>query len=211
MKREPGEAEERIQERLAEAKAKALALRRDASETVEAFRLRVEAYMVRAEAELAEALQSAKFAWFSGTETARRQVRQVAAQGRQGQKRLAQMYDSQPLIAGAIGVAAGALLAALLPPTRMEDEAFGEMGADLRGKTLHETEKLRDGTKDSARKIVAATADQATIETEKAAALSRKPSTPTNRGRPRCSVPGINEQRRSASGRLQSCISAFSS
>ncbi len=168
LTRKPGEAEATLQERIVEAKAKALALKRDAGETLEAFRQRVEDYIALAEAELAEAMQSAKFAWSSGTETARNRARRVAAQGREGQRQLAHMYDSQPLIAGAIGIAAGALLAALLPPTRIEDQALGEMGADLRGKVLHETEKLRDGATESARKILSAAADQATIETEKA-------------------------------------------
>lgn len=161
LTRKPGETEATFQERIVEAKAKALALKRDAGETLEAFRQRVEDYIALAEAELAEAVQSAKFAWSSGTETARNHARE-------GQRQLAHMYDSQPLIAGAIGIAAGALLATLLPPTRIEDQALGEMGADLRGKVLHETEKLRDGATESARKILSAAADQVTIETENA-------------------------------------------
>lgn len=39
---------------------------------------------------------------------------------------LAQFYRDQPLIAGSLGIAIGAALGALVPPTEIEDEQFGE-------------------------------------------------------------------------------------
>ncbi len=39
---------------------------------------------------------------------------------------LVQFYREQPLLAGSLGIAIGAALGALVPPTEIEDEAFGE-------------------------------------------------------------------------------------
>ena len=144
-------------------------MKRDTGETAEAFRRRVDDYMRRAEAGLSDAKRQARSAWSSGTDAAGRTASQINAQARHGQERLADLYDSQPLIMGAVGIAAGAFLAALLPATRAEDEALGETGAQLRGKALHETEKVRDRSTESAREVVSAAADQGTTETEKSA------------------------------------------
>ena len=39
---------------------------------------------------------------------------------------LAQFYRDQPLLAGSVGIAIGAALGALVPPTEMEDDMLGE-------------------------------------------------------------------------------------
>lgn len=39
---------------------------------------------------------------------------------------LVQFYRDQPLLAGSVGIAIGAALGALVPPTHMEDDMFGE-------------------------------------------------------------------------------------
>ncbi len=39
---------------------------------------------------------------------------------------LSQFYREQPLIAGSLGIALGAALGSLIPPTKAEDDAFGE-------------------------------------------------------------------------------------
>lgn len=47
------------------------------------------------------------------------------------------LFQDQPLIAGALAFAAGAAIGALLPHTRQEDEAFGEMSDDSRKQAEH--------------------------------------------------------------------------
>ncbi len=47
------------------------------------------------------------------------------------------LFEDQPLIAGALAFAAGAAIGALLPHTRQEDEAFGDASDDVRRQAEH--------------------------------------------------------------------------
>lgn len=52
----------------------------------------------------------------------------------EARERLASLFEEQPLLLGAVGVAIGAGIAASLPSTRMESELFGENADDLKAK-----------------------------------------------------------------------------
>ncbi len=47
-----------------------------------------------------------------------------------------EIIEQQPLVLGAIGLAVGALVGAMLPRTRMEDEYLGEARDQIRGNDL---------------------------------------------------------------------------
>ncbi len=61
---------------------------------------------------------------------------------------LVQFYRDQPLIAGSLGIAIGAALGALVPPTEMEDEVFGEASDQsvdaAKSKAVEEYDDLRE-------------------------------------------------------------------
>lgn len=52
--------------------------------------------------------------------------------------RAVDLFDEQPLIAGALAVAVGAAIGAALPHTRFEDDTFGDTADDL----IHEAERI---------------------------------------------------------------------
>lgn len=111
LKREAHETESAFQERVTAARAAALSMKQDAGELADAFRQRVDDYMRRAETAVDNLKDSARHA----------------------QTRVEDLYASQPLIAGAIGVAAGALIGALVPPTQVENRTIGAVGDAVRG------------------------------------------------------------------------------
>ena len=66
-------------------------------------------------------------------DTAGRTRRQAAEAVRQGRDGAVSLVSDQPLLAAAIGVAIGAALASLLPPTETEDEFMGEASDQMKG------------------------------------------------------------------------------
>lgn len=68
---------------------------------------------------------------------------------------LAQFYRDQPLLAGSVGIAIGAALGALVPPTEFEDEAVGEArdrSVDAaKSKAAQKYDEVRESARDSAR------------------------------------------------------------
>jgi ElaB/YqjD/DUF883 family membrane-anchored ribosome-binding protein len=78
------------------------------------------------------------------------------------------MVDEQPLMVGVLGLAAGALLGALLPSTRREDEMMGRTRDDLldraRETASEQAEQLKESAKrvaDVAKQEMSSVADQA--------------------------------------------------
>lgn len=63
--------------------------------------------------------------------------------GRQGRERALDLFEQQPLIAGALAVAVGAAVGAALPRSRTEDHYFGEQSDEL----LDEAERIFDEEK----------------------------------------------------------------
>lgn len=132
--RQAGETEAAFEARVTEAKAGALSLKRDAEETAEAFKERVEAQIARLESAAAHRRRQASAAVSRGSHALGDGARHVRAQADATQARARELYTHEPLIVGAVGVMAGALIGALLPSTRTEDRAFGEAGAQVREK-----------------------------------------------------------------------------
>jgi ElaB/YqjD/DUF883 family membrane-anchored ribosome-binding protein len=123
LTQEAGETREKFEERKTEARGRALKLQRQAEETADAFRRRVE-----------EAMSSLS----SGTQERGRHVA-ASAGGTAGQVRgqASSFLTEQPLIAAAAAVGVGALIGSLLPSTRMEQETFGETAEEVRRRAAH--------------------------------------------------------------------------
>lgn len=140
VQRSAGEAESRFQERVTEAKAKALSLKREAGESAEKFRDRVDA----------------KFGELRTRAAAK--ARALRERASAAQERTKELYSAEPLVAGALGVLAGALLGALVPTTRTEDRLIGE-----------HAQRIRQGAVDMAAEA-AKRAEKAAVEGARAAA-----------------------------------------
>lgn len=130
--RQAGETGEAFQERMTEARAKALAIQRQAGETANAFRERVEDAVRRAQETAAQVGGHAKQAWETSAEALSTGARSTRRQAEQAQNRIQDFYAAEPLVAGAVALAAGALIGALMPPTRVEDRVLGGVGDALR-------------------------------------------------------------------------------
>ena len=126
------ETEEAFQSRVAEAKARALAMKREAEESTESFKQRVEEYLHRAEEAVSDLGDRARHSWDSGKHAASEQARSFRANADDAQVRVREWYTSEPLLAGAIGIAAGTVIAALVPATRQEKRLLGSYGDSMR-------------------------------------------------------------------------------
>ena len=74
-----------------------------------------------------------------------RQARQqMMAQGRQQVRATKNWMQEQPLVAGALGIAAGALIGALLPSSRVEDELVGDRADSLKSSLARQAESVGD-------------------------------------------------------------------
>lgn len=79
-------------------------------------------------------------------------------------RQLGSLFESQPLIAGALAFAAGAALGAALPHTREEDKLVGKQADKLRGEAAHVASELYDKGKEQVGEVyedVAAKAGEA--------------------------------------------------
>jgi hypothetical protein len=73
-----------------------------------------------------------------GIDQARKFGHDVGEYGQRAARSAGDYFTQEPLVAGAIGLAVGAAIGALLPPTEMEDRLFGE----ARDKVADEAEKV---------------------------------------------------------------------
>lgn len=76
---------------------------------------------------------------------------------RQGRERAVDIFEEQPLIAGALAVALGAALGAALPRSRVEDEYFGDQSDHL----MEEAERIFAEEKEKLGKVATAATDEA--------------------------------------------------
>lgn len=127
-----GETEEAFRTRAAEARGRILGLTREASETAAAFMERVQQALEAAE-------QSAREQTAAMVDQTRRTVEavgQAAQQGRDAAARagaaLGETIKQNPLLLGALGLAAGVLLAATLPATAEEEALVAPLGSAIR-------------------------------------------------------------------------------
>ena len=86
-------------------------------------------------------------------DSAERSGRQAAEAVRQGRDGAASLVSDQPLLAAAIGVAIGAALASLLPPTETEDELMGEASDQMKGTAGQVGSDALEGAKTVASKV----------------------------------------------------------
>lgn len=75
-------------------------------------------------------------------------AKESAKNAREG---LVQFYRDQPLIAGSLGIAIGAALGGLIPPTQVEDDALGEVSdrsvAAAKSKATRKYDEVRDSAR----------------------------------------------------------------
>ncbi|KIN65855.1 hypothetical protein Z945_902 [Sulfitobacter noctilucae] len=79
------------------------------------------------------------------------------AQARRSSARASDMFEDQPLVAGALAIAVGAAIGAALPRTRIEDEYLGEQSDNL----MQEAERVFAEEKQKLGKVVDAAKDEA--------------------------------------------------
>lgn len=89
------------------------------------------------------------------------EARSMAARGRRA---AADAMANEPLVLGALAVAVGAAIGAMLPNTRFEDETFGETGDSLK----HDAEQMIDRAANAARNVGEKALDGAKTATETA-------------------------------------------
>ncbi len=77
---------------------------------------------------------------------------------RRGQREMADLFSSQPLVVGALAMAAGAAIGGLLPRTDMEDAAMGEE----RDRLFEEAERIYRQEREKAGAVIGAAASAAT-------------------------------------------------
>lgn len=87
----------------------------------------------------------------------------AAVYARQGRERAVDIFEEQPLIAGALAVALGAALGAALPRSRIEDQYLGKTSDQL----MDEAERIFEEEKQKLGKVAKAATDEAkSIATE---------------------------------------------
>lgn len=128
VKRSASETAEAFQERLYDAKATALGISRGIGETVQDFGGRIDAAMRSA----GRGGRAAAHEVRDAAGSAARATGRAASHAADTASRAASYLQDQPLLLGALGVSVGALLAAVLPPTRTEDQLMGEVRDNLR-------------------------------------------------------------------------------
>ncbi len=132
VKRRADETAEAFNDRLYEAKAGALDLRRDTSEALETFSARVDDAFHRLSGRAADARRKIKEGAARLAGGAGRATKDAAASVKHGAERAGRYYEEHPLAVGALGVAVGALLGSALPSTRAEDRRLGAAGDAVR-------------------------------------------------------------------------------
>jgi hypothetical protein len=173
VRRTASESYEAFQDRVYSAKAAALGIVRDMGEAMSSFASRVDRAMQRtsemgrrtgqmgrsAAGSMADSARGVRDTIGQAAENVRYGVGEAArgvshgvgntARGlREAGGRTLGLFQEQPLLLGALCVTVGALLAALLPPTRTEDEMLGEIRDDLRDRAQEAgSEALRSGAR----------------------------------------------------------------
>jgi cell envelope opacity-associated protein A len=91
----------------------------------------------------------------------------VQEQAMQMRDNTSQMFRDQPLIAGALGIAIGAVLGALLPLSRRENELMGETRDQLVDQAMEYGQQTVQQATDAAKDVATAAAEAAKSEAEK--------------------------------------------
>ena len=146
VQRTASETLQAFEERVAAAKAAALGIGRGVGESASAFASRIDA-----------AMRQAGERGRSAAGSVRQRVSLAAGGMRDTGGRTVGFLQDQPLLLGALGISVGALLAALLPPTRTEDEFVGEWRDRMRDRAQRTgADALRGGAKVAGEMMAAA-------------------------------------------------------
>jgi Protein of unknown function (DUF3618) len=193
MVRQAGETEAAYRERALQARAQVLGLARHASETLDTFRDRVEEalYSARDQASaLRDRLANTTRAGYERAQDYTGRAGKTASRTWESVGRttgdMAAVVGDNPILLGALGVMAGALLGAAVPRSRVEEEMLAPM-ADRTVETARNfaDEAMRRG--DRAARAAAKAAGEATAEDSRAEeatspeTASSAPLTETNR------------------------------
>jgi ElaB/YqjD/DUF883 family membrane-anchored ribosome-binding protein len=130
--REPDEPDSTFGSRLDDARAKVLGLTRNAQDTAETFGKRVQEGIASARQ---PAMESAKNISAKAGETATQMTDALGASGQAAQQmagNLISMIGDNPVMLGAIGLAVGAVLGALVPQSEQEQAALIDVGRRAR-------------------------------------------------------------------------------
>jgi len=123
-------------------------------------------------------MQSAKDSLTSGVQSARERASQLGDTASQQLDRAKESWDSivrdNPLVIGAVGLAIGAVVAALAPRTRAEDELMGETRDDLMDKAKQAGTTKLDQVKDQAKQAASSVKDAAADATKRQAEHMRQ-------------------------------------
>src|SRR3954464_9948693 len=122
---------------------------------------------------LGSGMQSAKDSLTSGVQSARERASQLGDTASQQLDRAKESWDSivrdNPLVIGAVGLAIGAVVAALAPRTRTEDELMGETRDDLVDKAKQAGTTKLDQVKNQAKQAASSVKDAAADATKRQA------------------------------------------
>jgi hypothetical protein len=166
--RQTGESDEIYQGRLDEARGKTLGIMRQAGDTAESFRQRVQDAWYAARNSIAEGAHQLR-------DRAGDTADQVAGYAQSARERVAgggqkaqQMGGSMvaavtdnPVLLGSLGLAAGALLGILIPQSEKEEAALGGVAADARNTARDAAQQAVDRGGDIARTAMDAARDSA--------------------------------------------------
>lgn len=174
--RGPGELDEAYQERITAAKGEALDVKREAGERAEAFKERVESRFREARDRAEQARRRARSAMQRGREGVARSAGAVSARAEAAQARTRELYASEPLLFGALGLVAGVVAGALLPTSRTEDRLLGRYRQRV-------GEELADRARDVAHRAETVVAESTRAAAEAADRTARQESEPLDSDR----------------------------
>jgi hypothetical protein len=128
----------------------------------------------------------------SVTDRARNMTHQMGELGHRSQEQYqrakesaGRMMEEQPLVVGAIGIAVGTLLGAILPSTRREDEMMGRTRDDMLDKAKEIASEQADRVKESAKHVAQVAGDEAKAvasDVSSSVQKSREEATPGQHG-----------------------------
>jgi ElaB/YqjD/DUF883 family membrane-anchored ribosome-binding protein len=137
VERQADETMEAFQERVTEAKAAVMDMERRAEESAAEF-------MRRVDAAVSEALERGRRSMRQISRSASQAMDDARHTARNAGKRAVSLYHDQPLLAVAAGVAVGALLGALMPATKLEEDTLGPYGEQARERVKGMARDVKD-------------------------------------------------------------------
>jgi len=129
-------------------------LKQDAGETAEQWQKRTETTLNDMQQSAYNAGQSARQSAIESRQNMRHSVYDAGQIMQARSKQMGNWFQEQPLVTGALGIAVGALVGSLIPPTRVEDDLVGASADSVRssmaGEVLSKVSEAREQVEDSA-------------------------------------------------------------